>query len=240
MLEAHDLVTYYGHFMALGGISFEADTGICLVTGPNGAGKTTLLRSLAGLIVPARGQMALDGVNLLSDRVTARRSISYLPDSVPLYSDLTVSEHLTYRARLKGFAGRRLRARLRHVAEAFELRSFANFRTSVLSAGQRRLVGLADAFLSESRLLILDEPFADLDEAHARVLSSALAMTSHHAIVVVATHSLEPFRDLEGICLVLSSGTLVGELPISEPGTTPFRRRVEQILHPSIGEEPFR
>ena len=237
MLAVHDLVSYYGRYLALGGVSFEADTGFCLLTGPNGAGKTTLLRVLAGVHGAVQGEARMDDVDLLANRDVARRMMSYLPDSVALYSDLTVSEHLTYRAQLKGFAGRRLRARLRHVFEVFDLRSIANVRTRSLAAGQRRLVGLADAFLSESRILLLDDPFSDLDDIHARTLCTALASVAHHAIVLVAARSFEPFPGIEGKCLVLSSGSIVGEIPLSGENLAPLQTRVAKILYPSSMEE---
>lgn len=237
MLEARNLVYCYGRFKALSGISFRAETGVNIVTGPNGAGKTTLLRVVAGLLPPARGRILLDGVDLIAQREAARASLSYLPDSVPLYYDLTVAEHLTYRAQLKGFTGRRLRARLRHVAETFDLRSLVNVRTGRLSAGQKRLVGLADAFLSESRLLILDEPFADLDDTHSRALCAALASTARHAVVLVATHCFHPLPGLEGRCVVLSAGTLAGVIPLSGAGLEPLRDRVATTIVSGSGKE---
>lgn len=224
MLSARNLSVRYGHVAALSDVSFDLDTGLCFVCGQSGAGKTTLLRAVCGVAGPSIGTISLDGVDIAENPVGIRRHISYMPDVPPLYPDLTVEEHLSYRARLKGLSGRRLRARMRHVMEALDLKDLATRRTASLSAGQRRRAGIADALLCDTRLLLLDDPFAGLDAAHARSLLDTLAPVAKHAIVLLATHDLALASAAAGAkCLVLDSGHLAALMDVK--GETPLARR---------------
>lgn len=215
MLEVSDLTKRYGRSAALRGVSFQLENGFCLVAGANGAGKTTLLRVLAGASHASAGSASLDGINLFADPFLSHRLTSYLSDRVPLYDDLSTEDHLIYRGRLKGLSGMRLRARVRRVVEDFDLGAFRLERISRLSAGQRRRVGLADALLLDARLLLVDEPFAGLDESHARRVAELLADAGRHAVVLAATHAISTAEGLDGTCLVLSSGRLAARIPFS-------------------------
>lgn len=220
MLSARNISVRYGRVAALAGVSFDLDTGLCLVCGESGAGKTTLLRAICGVAPSATGSVSLDGLDIAEDTMRARRHISYLPDSSPLYPDLTVEEHLSYRGRLKGLSGRRLWARMRHVMEALDLKDLATRRTVALSAGQRRRAAIADALLCDTRLLLLDDPFAGLDETHARALLDTLAPVAKHAIVLLATHDLDLASHAAGAkCLVLDAGHLAAIMDADGDGS---------------------
>lgn len=225
MLEVENLTKRYGGKAAIRGLSFKLEPGICAVLGPNGAGKTTLLRTLAGAEHASEGLIALDGVDLLADRVHARRHTSYLSDCVPLYKDLSVEEHLTYRGRLKGLSGIRLRARLRHVMEVLDLKSISTIRTGALSAGQRKRVGIADAMLCETRVLLIDEPFAGLDSDHISSVIDAFSIVSKHANVLIATHDLASVSKIDGLAIVLYSGGMAGMMPTASSGLPPLSER---------------
>ncbi len=237
MLEVRQITRTFGHHAAVDGLSFTLDAGICVVAGPSGAGKTTLLRTLAGADKAAEGAVTLDGLDIFADPLRAHRHISYLADTVPLYRDLTVEEHLTYRGRLKGLSGRRLRARLRHVIEALDLKGIATVRTSALSAGQRKRAGIADALLCETRALLIDEPFAGLDREHVEPLLDLLATIAKHAIVLLATHDLSAVSRLEGQCLVLHAGHLAGLIPLAAEGAPPLEKRYADCLEKARIEE---
>ena len=226
MLEVRNLTKRFGRHEAVSDVSFDLDAGICAVTGPNGAGKTTLLRAIAGADRVAGGSVVLDGLDVFAEPMRAHRHISYLADTVPLYGDLSVEEHLTYRGRLKGLSGKRLRARLRHVMEELDLKGIATARTSSLSAGQRKRAGIADAILFETRALLIDEPFAGLDAEHVELVLDVFQTLAKHAIVMLATHDIPTVSRLDGKCLVLHSGRLAGELDISPPdGGEPLAAR---------------
>ena len=239
MLSARNLSVRYGGVQALSDVSFDLDSGICFVCGQSGAGKTTLIRAICGVAGTSTGTISLDGIDVAEDPMRARRHISYLPDMPPLYPDLTVEEHLSYRGRLKGLSGRRLRARMRHVMEALDLKDLATRRTISLSAGQRRRVGIADALLCETRLLLLDDPFAGLDEAHARSLLQTLAPVAKHAIVILATHDLALAEQATGAkCLVLASGRLAALMDVD--GDSPLSERCDEAAKAALllGVEP--
>ena len=237
MLEVRQLSRSFGRHEAVSGLTFSLDSGICVVAGPNGAGKTTLLRTIVGADKAAGGSVMLDGLDVFANPMQAHRHMSYLADTVPLYKDLTVEEHLTYRGRLKGLSGRRLRARLRHVIEALDLKSLATVRTAALSAGQRKRAGIADAMLCETRVLLIDEPFAGLDEEHIVPLLDLLSTIAKHAIVMLATHDLYAFGDMDGQCLVLHAGHFAGLIPLVEENGEPLVKRYSDCLEKARIEE---
>ncbi len=230
MLEVRNLTRRFGRHEAVSDVSFDLDAGVCAVIGPNGAGKTTLLRAIVGADHASSGSVLLDGIDVFAEPMRAHRHISYLADAVPLYGDLTVEEHLTYRGRLKGLSGRRLRARLRHVIEALDLKGIATARTSSLSAGQRKRAGIADAILCETRALLIDEPFAGLDVEHVGPLLEIFQTLAKHTIVMLATHDIPAVSRLDGKCLVLHAGRLAGEIDVSQPDGGPLEARYAACL----------
>lgn len=229
MLEVRDLSKHFGGKTALSGLTFNLEPGICFVVGPNGAGKTTLLRTLIGAEKATDGSVFLDGIDVFGDPLRAWRHMSYLSDAVPLYNDLSVEEHLEYRGRLKGLSGIRLRARLRHVIEAMDLKNLVATRNVSLSAGQRKRVGIADALLCETRVLLIDEPFAGLDREHIEPVCAELALVAKHANVLLATHSIEIAAKMTGEALVLHEGHLAGKLPL-EPQPESFGLHYDECI----------
>ncbi len=230
MLEVRNLTRRFGRYEAVSRVSFDLDAGICVVAGPNGAGKTTLLRTIVGADRADGGSVVLDGLDVFAEPMRAHRHMSYLADAVPLYNDLTVEEHLTYRGRLKGLSGRRLRARLRHVIEALDLKGLATVRAAALSAGQRKRAGIADALLCETRALLIDEPFAGLDGEHVGPLLDVLSTVAKRAIVLLATHDLSAVSGLDGQCLVLNSGRLADIMPIVSGDGPPLAARYADCI----------
>jgi len=228
MLEVEKLVRRYGGTTALAGVSFSLNPGLCAVVGPNGAGKTTLLRAVTGAELPDSGTVTLDGMDVHASAPRIFHHISYLSDRVPLYADLCVEDHLLYRGRLKGLSTLRLRARIRHLAETLDLKPVFAKRTATLSAGQRKRVGIADAMLTDVRVLAIDEPFDGLDAAHATLVASALAGVARHTLVLLATHRPDLLEGFGGTCLVLASGALAANLPIG--GDTPLPTRIAAAL----------
>lgn len=228
MLEVCGLSRNFGRTAALDAVSFRLDSGVCTVIGPNGAGKTTLLRTLAGALHPTRGTASLDGVDIFNDPFAAHAKMSYLSDKVPLYTDLTVEEHLIYRGRLKALSGVRLRARVRKVINALDLGEIARERITRLSAGQRKRTGLADAFLTDCKLYLVDEPFAGLDEMHAAKFTEYVRDIAQRATVMMATHEIEIAEKCGGKFMVLREGRLLGD--IAAGGAAPARKTYADML----------
>lgn len=212
MLEVKKLSKSFGATRALSDLSFSLERGVCVVSGPNGAGKTTLLRTICGIEFPTHGEIEIDGIDSLRDPFRARRVVSYLSDSAPLYNDLTVEGHLIYRGRLKGLSGKRLRARIRHVTEIFDLKPIFTKKNRLLSQGEKKRVALADAVLVDCRLLALDDPFAGLDDSHIAPILAAIRVIGRHCVVLLATHALSDVSPIADSCLLLSSGNLVEKI----------------------------
>lgn len=183
---------------ALDGISFDAAPGdVIAVLGPNGAGKTTLLKLLASVLARDAGSILLDGADPWARPLRYRRMLGYLPESCPLYPEMTVSGYLAYRSRLKGERPSRVRRRVAETISACGLERVAWDRIAPLSRGWRKRIGIADALLRRPRLLLLDDPLAGLDEESRRRLADLVSGASARAAVLVTGH--EP-REMAGWC----------------------------------------
>src|SRR5205814_5901755 len=152
----------YGTFTAVNDLSFDVASGeIVGLIGPNGAGKTTTLRSLAGILRPTSGHLRIDGHDIVSDPLEAKRRLAFMPDEPHLFEYLTVEEHLRLIARL--YAVPDFEARARTLVEELELTGKERALPSELSRGMRQKVVIACGLLRESPVLLFDEPLTGLD-----------------------------------------------------------------------------
>lgn len=186
-ISAHGLHVWRGDRHVLRGLSAHAGAGDCLhVAGPNGSGKTTFLRVLAGLLAPEEGSVQWQGVPITANRDDYARSISYLGHYDGLKADFSASENLVYEV------GLRRRLSTTDVEEALARVGLSDARARfarVLSAGQRRRLGLARVWLAATPLWILDEPFTNLDSAGVELLSAAIAEhLDRGGAAIVAAH----------------------------------------------------
>ncbi|MGI6100656.1 MAG: ABC transporter ATP-binding protein [Lentisphaerae bacterium] len=238
MLEVRNVEKRYAGRLALRDVSLEVPAGeVHVVVGPNGAGKSTLLGIVAGVIRPGAGQVLIGGVDIFGARApTVRRHMAFLPENCPLYNDLRVEEHLTYRGKLKGLSGKRLRARMRSVMENCSLESFRRQLIGRLSLGERMRVGLADALMTEPRLLVLDEPFAGLDPEQAGHICALLAGYGRHGTVLLATHRLEAAERLGPRCSALYRGRLAATLD-TQSAAAPLAERLHDLWRACAAEE---
>ncbi len=205
-----DLSKAYGPVRALDRVSFSVDEGQVLgFLGPNGAGKSTTLRILSGFLPGDSGTVRVAGHDVSSHSLAVRDSIGYLPEGVPLYPDLRVDEYLRFRARLKGV---RRRDRRRLIDQALEKTQTTDMRRRMihtLSRGFRQRVGLADALLSEPRVLILDEPTVGLDPEQVRQFRKLLRDVGRDRTVILSTHILS---EVELVCsdvVIIAGGQIV-------------------------------
>lgn len=232
MLEVRQVSKRFGPVRALDSVSLEVASGeIVAVVGPNGAGKSTLLRIVAGVLAPVAGEVLIGGMDARTRAVPVRRQVAFLPEDCPLYDDLRVAEHLEYRGRLKGLGGKRLRARLRSVIAVCDLSEIRQRLISRLSRGQRQRVGLADVMLTDPRLMVLDEPFAGLDQRQAENCCAALEGGLRHGAVLLATHRLDLAERLHARCLVLREGRCAGILAAADgSAAVPLAQRLRRLL----------
>ena len=164
MIEAQELTKYYGGFLAIENINFKVNKGeIVGFLGPNGSGKTTTMRILTGYMPPSTGIARIAGSDVITDSLQARRHIGYLPETVPLYTDMPVSDYLTYMGALRGMERTNIEKRTDEVIELVRLDQYRSTHIGKLSKGYRQRVGLAQAILHEPEVLILDEPTIGID-----------------------------------------------------------------------------
>jgi ABC-2 type transport system ATP-binding protein len=191
MIKVENLTKRYAGHTAIKDLSFEVGRGeIMGFLGPNGAGKTTTMRILASFMPPTSGRASIAGFDIFEESLQARAHLGYMPENVPLYNDMRVTEYLDYRAALKGVPHRRVAERVGDVRELCGLREVEKKVIGNLSKGYRQRVGLADALLAEPDLLILDEPTIGLDPNQIRQVRELIKNLGKQHTILLSTHIL--------------------------------------------------
>jgi ABC-2 type transport system ATP-binding protein len=209
VIEVSGLTRLYGDLVAVDQLSFRLGPGeIMGLVGPNGAGKTTTLRSLAGIIRPTSGTIAIAGADLAKDPLTAKRALAFIPDEPELFEYLTVEEHLRFIARIYGVTG--IDARLDPLLHEMELTGKRSTLPAELSRGMRQKLAIACGLVHDPAVLILDEPLTGLDPAGIRKMKETiLERASAGAAVVLSSHLLHLVEELCTQILVLRHGRMV-------------------------------
>jgi ABC-2 type transport system ATP-binding protein len=210
MIEVKSLTKNYPGTQAVRGISFEVAKGeIVGFLGPNGAGKSTTMRILTGFLPMSSGEVTIAGCDLLSDSITLRKRIGYMPESVPLYTEMRVADYLEFRGALKGVkGGRNLRNRVAEVMERCSLSEVSRKLIGHLSKGFRQRVGLADALVHNPELLILDEPTSGLDPNQIRAVRQLIKDLGKDHTILLSTHILS---EVENVCtraIIINKGRI--------------------------------
>jgi ABC-2 type transport system ATP-binding protein len=191
MIKVENLTKRYAGQTAIQDLNFEVSPGeIMGFLGPNGAGKTTTMRILAGFMPPTSGRASIAGFDVFGQSLQARAHLGYMPENVPLYSDMRVTEYLNYRAGLKDVPHRRIAERMGDVKELCGLKDVERKLIGTLSKGYRQRVGLADALLAEPDLLILDEPTIGLDPNQIRQVRELIKNLGRQHTILLSTHIL--------------------------------------------------
>jgi ABC-2 type transport system ATP-binding protein len=191
MIKVENLTKRYAGHTAIKDLSFEVGKGeIMGFLGPNGAGKTTTMRILASFMPPTSGRASVAGFDVFEQSLQARAHLGYMPENVPLYNDMRVTEYLNYRAALKGVPHRRIDERVGDVKELCGLKEVEKKLIAVLSKGYRQRVGLADALVAEPDLLILDEPTIGLDPNQIRQVRELIKNIGKQHTILLSTHIL--------------------------------------------------
>jgi len=191
MIKVENLTKRYAGQTAIQDLNFEVSQGeIMGFLGPNGAGKTTTMRILAGFMPPTSGRASIAGFDVFGQSLQARAHLGYMPENVPLYSDMRVTEYLNYRSALKGVPHRRISERVGDVKELCGLKDVERKLIGTLSKGYRQRVGLADALLAEPDLLILDEPTIGLDPNQIRLVRELIKNLGRQHTILLSTHIL--------------------------------------------------
>ncbi|MDR3147246.1 MAG: ATP-binding cassette domain-containing protein [Treponema sp.] len=212
MIEVENLSKYYGDVKAVDGVSFTVDRHQVLgFLGPNGAGKTTIMKVLTGYHFPSGGSALVDGVPVTGDPVELKRRIGYLPETVPLYGELTVEEYLHFIAAARLIPRAKRRAAIDLSMEACGLSDCRFRRIETLSKGYRQRTGLAQAIIHDPPILILDEPTAGLDPNQIIEIRSLIRELGTRKTVILSTHILRELEAVAGRVLIINRGKIAAQ-----------------------------
>jgi len=211
MIEVEHLTKYYGHNAALRDVTFNVEQGEILgFLGPNGAGKTTTMRIITGYLPPTAGTARVAGFDVAEKSLDARRHLGYLPEMVPLYTDMTTFEYLDFRGRICGMhRGRERKARIYEVMDQLNLGDMSNRLIGQLSRGYRQRVGLAQALLHNPDALILDEPTVGLDPVQITEVRSLIKELGKDHTIILSTHLLPEVSMVCDRVVIINRGRLV-------------------------------
>lgn len=210
MIDAENISKRYGDFMALQGVSFHVGKGeVVGFLGPNGAGKTTTMRILTGFMPPTSGTAKIASHDVFFDSLEARRNIGYLPETVPLYTEMTVRGYLDYMAKLRGVKKRT--EPVRCALEAAHLSDRADTVIGKLSKGYRQRVGLAQALVHDPEVLILDEPTIGLDPKQILEVRELIRELGKDHTVILSTHILPEVSQICSRVIIINEGRIVAE-----------------------------
>ncbi|MEE2884548.1 MAG: ATP-binding cassette domain-containing protein [Chloroflexota bacterium] len=210
MIELENVTKYYGDFPAITDISFRVEQGEVLgFLGPNGAGKTTTMKIVTGFIPPSSGTVTIAGYDVVSNSLEARKHIGYLPETVPLYTDMTVEEYLAFMGTIRGMDRKKLTTRIGDVVEVCRLEEYQTSHISKLSKGFRQRVGIAQAILHEPDVLILDEPTIGIDPIQIIETRQLIKDLAGDHTVIISTHILPEVSMLCQRVIIIHEGEIV-------------------------------
>ncbi|MBI3013701.1 MAG: ATP-binding cassette domain-containing protein [Candidatus Tectomicrobia bacterium] len=212
MIEVEGLTKYYGPSRAIENVTFSVNRGEVLgFLGPNGSGKTTTMRILTCFMPATRGSVRVAGHDVFRNPLEVKKNIGYLPENVPLYTDMTVRGFLNFFAEIKGVEKGTRKARIDEVMANCGVEDVGDKLISKLSKGYRQRVGLAQALLNNPPVLILDEPTTGLDPRQIIEIRELIRRLSGEKTVILCTHILPEVEMLCGRVLIINEGTVVAE-----------------------------
>lgn len=212
MIEISDLTRNFGPIKALDSISFQVQRGEVMgFLGPNGAGKTTAMRILAGILAPTQGSVRVAGVDVIENPVEARAKIGFLPESPPIYDEMTVREYLTYLAALRRVPKTKMQAAVTYAMERCGLSQTADRLLRNLSKGYQQRAGIAQAIVHSPEVVILDEPTVGLDPIQIREIRQLIRDLGGEHSVLLSTHILPEVRMTCNRVAVINQGRIVAD-----------------------------
>ena len=210
MINVNGLTKKYAHNTAVDRISFEIQKGqIVGFLGPNGAGKTTTMRMLTCFLTPTGGSATVAGFDILEQPFEVKKRIGYLPETPPVYPEMSVGEYLTFVGQLKGLSGSDLRSRVDYSCERCSVADVRNKLIGKLSKGYRQRVGLAQAIIHNPDVLILDEPTAGLDPKQINETRDLIKSLAGDHTIILSTHILPEVEQTCESVVIINKGKLV-------------------------------
>jgi ABC-2 type transport system ATP-binding protein len=210
MIVAQNVSKNYGSHQALNKVSFEIKSGeIVGFLGKNGAGKTTLMRILTAFLPASAGTVTIDGKDVAKSSLEVRKVIGYLPETPPLYPNMTVQDYLRFAAEIKGIAAKQRRHQLHRVLDECQLESVKGRVISTLSKGYKQRVGIAQAIIHQPKLLILDEPTSGLDPVQNQQVRELINNQQQQRTVLLSTHTLSEIEQIAHRVLIIKTGNII-------------------------------
>ena len=210
MLTVSNLRKDFGSLQAVKDVSFTVEKGEVLgFLGPNGAGKSTTMRMITGFIPPTSGTATICGHDIITAPVAAKRCMGYLPENAPSYHTMTVTDFLTFIAKVRGYAGKELHDKVENAIVKSRLESVRNQTIETLSKGYRQRTCFAQAILHDPQVLIMDEPTDGLDPNQKFVVRQMIKEMAADKAIIISTHILE---EVDAVCtraIIISDGRVV-------------------------------
>ena len=217
LISVSNLVRYYGDHCAVDNISFELEAGDILgFLGPNGAGKSTTMQMLSGNLAPSEGEISINGIDLLENPKQAKAAIGYLPETPPLYKEMTVNEYLVYCAKLHGIEKSTIEEMVEQAKTRCGLMETGERLIANLSKGFQQRVGIAQAILHSPDVIILDEPTVGLDPIQIREIRELIAELGKEHGIILCTHILPEVQAVCNRVQIINQGQLVYESDMLE------------------------
>ncbi len=212
MIELNNLTKYYDNFRALDNINLKVDKGEILgLLGPNGAGKTTAMRILSCFIPATSGTAKVAGFDVFEDSIEVRRRLGYLPETPPLYLDMTVGSYLDFVGKIREISYKDRKKSIDSVTERLGLQDYRDRIISTLSKGYRQRVGLAQAMIHNPEVLILDEPTVGLDPNQIIEIRELIKSLAQQHTVILSTHILSEVSASCNRVVIINEGQIVAE-----------------------------
>jgi len=229
LIEVQHLTKRYGPVTAVNDVSFTVERGEILgFLGPNGAGKTTTMRVLTGYMPPSEGKAIVAGYDVFEQPIEAKRRTGYLPETPPLYPEMTVREYLTFVARIKGVPRKESKARIGEMMKKTRIDDVADRHCGKLSKGYRQRVGLAQAMLHNPEVLILDEPTAGLDPKQIIETRQLIKGLAGDHTIILSTHILPEVSQTCQRVVIINKGKVVA---VDTPDNLTSRLRGSETMY---------
>ena len=210
MIELKNVTKKYGKFKAVDNISFSVKEGeIIGLLGPNGAGKSTTMNMITGFIEQTEGEIIINGYDITKKPKKAKKSIGYMPEGVPLYTDLTVKEFVTYMAEIKQVNRKERKEKVEKIIEKTGLKDVEKKLIRNLSRGYKQRVSMAGALVGEPKILILDEPTVGLDPKQITEIRNMIKEIGKTHTVILSSHILSEVSQICNKVIIINKGKIV-------------------------------
>jgi len=232
VIEVQHLSKRYGPVTAVDDVSFRVERGEILgFLGPNGAGKTTTMRILTGYMPATAGKAIVAGFDVFDQPIEAKKRTGYLPETPPLYPDMTVVEYLTFVAKIKGVTAADRRLRVKRIMDRTHVAEMANRQCSKLSKGYRQRVGLAQALIHNPDVLILDEPTAGLDPLQIKETRQLIKQLGGDHTIILSTHILPEVEQTCQRVVIINKGRVSA---VDTPDNLKSRLRGSETMYVQV------